>query len=85
MRLEYARQQELPASEELPFDDRPGMIVTAQYHARIKAKTNRLIKSAELREPTTCLSSIDFDPVRKLTKAGIAGLSDCEFIKTKAI
>ena len=27
MRLEYARQDELPASEELPFDDRLGMIV----------------------------------------------------------
>lgn len=34
MRLEYARQDELPASEELPFDDRLGMIVNAQYNAR---------------------------------------------------
>ena len=32
MRLEYTRQQELPASEDLPFDDRLSMIVNAQYN-----------------------------------------------------
>src|SRR5574344_1826262 len=58
MRLEYARQDELPASEELPFDDRLGMIVNAQYNARQKAKINRLIKAAELREPTATLSHL---------------------------
>ncbi|HKM03458.1 MAG TPA: IS21-like element helper ATPase IstB [Lachnospiraceae bacterium] len=81
MRLEYARQQELPASEDLSFDDRLGMIVNAQYNARLKAKTKRLMNAAGLREPTATLSSIDFDPVRKLKKAGIASLSDCEWIK----
>ena len=69
MRLEYARQDELPASEELPFDDRLGMIVNAQYNARQKAKINRLIKAAELREPMAALSHLDFDPVRKLKKS----------------
>ena len=38
--------------------------------------------AAGLREPTATLSSIDFDPVRKLKKAGIASLSDCEWIKS---
>ena len=68
MRLEYARQDELPASEELSFDDRFGMIVLAQYNARQKAKINRLIKAAQLRETTASLSNVDFDPVRKLRK-----------------
>ena len=81
MRLEYTRQQELPASEDLPFDDRLSMIVNAQYNAKQKAKTNRLIKAASLREPTASLASIDFDPVRNLTKLSIAKLSDCEWIK----
>ena len=81
MRLEYARQDELPASEELPFDDRLGMIVNAQYNARQKAKINRLIKAAELREPTATLSHLDFDPVRKLKKTEVARLSDCQWIK----
>lgn len=81
MRLEYARQDELPASEELPFDDRFGMLVLAQYNARQKAKINRLIKAAELREPTAALSNIDFDPVRKLKKSDVARLSDCQWIQ----
>ena len=81
MRLEYARQDELPASEELPFDDRLGMIVNAQYTERQKAKIKRLIKQAELREPTASLAELDYDPVRKLKKADVAKLADCEWIK----
>ena len=81
MRLEYARQDELPASQALSFDDRLGMIVTAQFNARAKAKTNRLIRLAHLREPTACLANIDYDPVRKIKKSDIARLSDCQWIK----
>ena len=80
MRLEYARQDELPASQALSFDDRLGMIVTAQFNARAKAKTNRLIRLAHLREPTACLANIDYDPSRKIKKADIARLSDCQWV-----
>lgn len=82
MKLEYARQEELPASSELSFDDRLAMIVTAQYDARVRAKTNRLIKKAELREPTASLSDIDYDSARKLKKADVARLADCQWIKS---
>ena len=81
MRLEYARQDELPASEDLPFDERFAMIITAQYDARQRAKTDRLIKLASLREPTAMLENIDFDPIRKIKKADVARLSDCQWIK----
>ena len=81
MRLEYARQSELPASEELTFDDRLSMIVTAQYDARLRAKTNRLIKAAELREPTATLVNLDYDATRKIKKADVARLADCQWIK----
>lgn len=81
MRLEYARQEELPAVAELSFDDRLAMIVTAQMNARQKAKTNRLIKAAELRESTADLANLDYDPVRKLNKSDVARLSYCQWIK----
>ena len=81
MRTEYARQEELPASEELDFDDRLGMIVTAQYNDRMKKKVNNLIRRAELREPTASLAEIDYDPRRKLKKADVARLADCQWIK----
>ena len=79
MRFEYARQDELPASQALSFDDRLGMIVTAQFNAS-KAKTNRLIRLAHLREPTACLENLDYEPIRKLKKADIARLSDCQWV-----
>lgn len=80
MRVEYARQDELPASQALSFDDRLGMIVTAQFNARTKAKTNRLIRMAHLREPTACLENIDYDTSRKLKKSDVARLSDCQWV-----
>ena len=82
MKLEYQRQQELPAMSDLDFDERFAMIVNEQYTARNNAKVQRLIKAANLREPTANLANIDYDPVRKLKKADIARLSSCEWIMT---
>lgn len=84
MKLEYQRQTELPAMNDLPFDDRFAAIVTAQSNARQQAKVNRLIKTAALREPGACLEHLDFDPVRKLKKSAVAQISDCEWLKTGA-
>ena len=80
-KLEYQRQSELPAVSELTFDERFSMIVTAQINARREAKMKRLIKAADLREPGASLSSIDYDPVRNLSKKEVAALSDCEWVR----
>ena len=84
MKLEYQRQQELPAMADLDFDERFAMIVNEQYTARNNAKVQRLIKVAELREPTANLANVDYDPVRKLKKTDVARLSNCEWIKSGA-
>ena len=84
MRLEYQRQQELPAISDLDFDERFSMIVNEQYNAKKDAKSRRLIKAANLREPTANLANIDYDPVRKIKKADIARLSNCEWIQSGA-
>ena len=81
MRLEDARHYELPASVELPSDDRLCVIVNAQYNVRQKAKMNRLIKANELSDSTVALSLVDFDSARKLKKAEVAKLLDCQWIK----
>lgn len=80
MKLEYQRQQELPATADLDFDERFAMIVNEQYCARKNAKVQRLIKAADLREPTAYLANIDYDPVRKITKSDVARLANCEWI-----
>lgn len=84
MKLEYQRQQELPAMSELDFDERFAMIVNAQFTARKEAKINRLIKDANLRDITAHLAGIDYEPIRKLKKADVARISNCEWIKQGA-
>lgn len=84
MKLEYQRQQELPAIMDLDFDERFSMIVTEQYNARNNAKIQRLIRAANLREPGAHLANVDYNPVRKIKKADVARLSSCEWITNGA-
>ena len=84
MKLEYQRQQELPAISELDFDERFSMIVNEQYNAKKEAKAKRLIKAANLREPTAHIANIDYDPVRKIKKSDVARPSNCEWIQNGA-
>lgn len=84
MKLEYQRQQELPAVTDLDFDERFSMIVQEQYSARTEAKVKRLIRAAQLREATAHLGNIDYDPVRKINRSEIARLSNCDWIQNGA-
>jgi DNA replication protein DnaC len=81
MTQEYRRQMELPAMTALSFDDRFAMMVDAQWLSRQENKLQRLIKAADLREPSARLEEIDYNPRRKLDKADIARLSDCVWIR----
>ena len=42
MRTEYARQEELPASEELDFDDRLGMFFASIKSQKLQAKMENI-------------------------------------------
>ena len=78
---EYRRQMELPAMSALSFDERLAMMVDAEWLSRLNNRLIRLVKAADLREPSACLEDIDYNPRRKLDKADIARLSDCLWIK----
>jgi DNA replication protein DnaC len=80
MEMEYRRQAELPASAELPFDERLALLVDAEYRARQNKKLARLIKTACLRESSACLEELDYAASRKLDKAAVARLSDCRWV-----
>lgn len=84
MKLEYQRQQELPAIVDLSFDERFSMIVNEQYNPRRNSKVQRLIRAADLREPSAYLANIDYEPIRKINKAAVAQLSDCAWISAGA-
>jgi DNA replication protein DnaC len=80
MAAEFRRQMELPAMSALPFDERLGMMVEAEWRGRYNTKILRLRKAARLRCPEACLEDIDFAPERHLDRALIARLSDMSWL-----
>jgi DNA replication protein DnaC len=81
MEQEYRRQIELSVNTTLSFDERLAMIVDAQWLAKANSRLQRLLRQANLREPSASLEDINYDPKRNLDKATIARLADCTWIK----
>ena len=81
MRREYQRQEELPATMTLSFDERFSMIVQAQFDKRRNNRIARALREANLREPSATLSELDFADSRNLSRKQIAQLSDMTWIK----
>ena len=81
MNAEYKRQAELPTMDDLDFDSRLGMLVDAQWLSRRDARFQRLVHTANLREPSANLADIDYTSSRNLKKSQITQLSDCRWIK----
>ena len=81
MRNEYQRQCELPSSQELSFDERFAQIVTAQANSRRESRLKRLVKSANLSDPTATLADIDYAAERNLRKADIDPLATCDWVR----
>lgn len=81
MRREYQRQDELPATIELGFDERFSMIVQAQYDNRRNNRIKRALKDANLREPSATLAELEYAEGRNLSKHQIAQLSNMSWVK----
>jgi DNA replication protein DnaC len=81
MRNEYQRQCELPSDQQLSFDERFGQIVTAQANSRHESRLRRLVKNANLSDPTATLAEIDYAPERNIKRADIDSLSTCDWVK----
>ena len=80
MAQEYRRQQELPATASLSFDERLAMLVDAEYLSRQNKKLERLLKQAGLRDRTASLEELDYGPARRLDKTQVARLADCRWV-----
>jgi len=80
MKDEFQRQIELPVMNSLPFDERFGLIVDAEWRNRHNEKMKRLIKAAKLRCPSASLEDIDYEGSRGLDRALIARLSDMNWL-----
>jgi DNA replication protein DnaC len=81
MEVEYRRQSELAAFNELSFEERFSLLVDAEWRERKNKKLHRLLRAAYLREPGACLEELDYSKSRGLEKAQIGRLSDCAWIR----
>ena len=69
-----------PQMQEVPFEDRFGMLVDAEYTNRKNNSLKRLIKGAAFDQPEAHIAAIDYTSGRKLNRALIERLATCEYI-----
>ncbi len=77
-----AFEQQLASSRyaELPFEDRLGMMIDAEYTSREQRKLTRRLQRAKLRQPA-CIEDIDFKAHRGLDRQLLLSLASCEWIR----
>lgn len=69
-----------PQMQDVPFPDRFGMLVDAEYTNRKNNSLKRLIKGASFDQPEAHIADIDYTSGRKLTRTLIERLATCEYI-----
>jgi len=65
----------------LPFEERLGLIVDAEWNARKNNRLIRLIRGAGYEFPNACIEDIEYRADRKLDQAQITRLATCNYIQ----
>lgn len=76
----FTTQNSDPKMNDVPFEDRFGMLVDIEYHSRKNNRMKRLIKQAEFDQSEAHIADIDYASGRKLNKELIQRLVYCEYI-----
>lgn len=79
----YTRQMEQPVNQELSFDERFALLISAEITTRENRRQERLLKLARLRQPSACIEDIDYRHPRGLERARMAALITCDFVRRK--
>lgn len=79
----YSHQLEQPLSQELSFDERFALLVSAEITNRENRRQQRLLSLARLRQSTACVEDIDYRHPRGLERSRMAGLITCDFIRQR--
>lgn len=66
--------------KEVPFEDRFGMIVDAEYASRKNNRLKRLIRNADLEQVDASIAGVDYGHGRSLNRNLIERLATCEYI-----
>jgi DNA replication protein DnaC len=65
---------------EVPFEDRFGILVDIEYTSRKNNRLKRLIRQAEFDQPDASIMDINYTSGRKLNKSLLQRLATCEYI-----
>ena len=76
----FITQLDDPRMKEIPFEDRFGMLVDAEYTNRKNNGLKRLIRGANFDQPEAHVADINYTSGRKLNRALIERLATCEYI-----
>ena len=78
----FEEQLALPATGELCFEERFGMLVDRELAWRDSRRLERLLKAAKFKHPNACLEDVDYRAGRGLDKRFIATLSNCDWVRS---
>jgi len=76
----WEEQERHPEAADLPFAERLGLVIDAEWTARENRRELQRLKSAKLRLPQACVEDLDFRTPRGLDKALIRSLAAGQWI-----
>lgn len=80
MALAWKTQQSDAEYGPMPFDERLGLIVDAEWLARENKRVKRRLAEAKLKIANACFEGVDFPPARKLDKSLTRQLGTCRWV-----
>lgn len=80
MAVAWKEQQKGAEYGAMPFDERLGLLVDAEWIARENKRLKRRLTEAKLKISTASLEGIEYAPARKLDKALIRQLGTCRWV-----
>ena len=76
------RQLADPATYDLPFEERLGLLVDQEMASRDSRRLARLLQGARLRQ-AACLEDVDYRHPRGLDRRQMASLASCDWIRSR--
>ena len=76
----WQAQQQDPALTAVPFDERLGLLVEAEWLARENKRLQTALRDAKLRLSQACVEDVDYAPRRELDKTLVRQLATCRWV-----
>jgi DNA replication protein DnaC len=76
----FRRQSGDPSMRELPFEERFGLMVDAEWNSRKNNRLSKLISCSRFPSNDACIEDIEYRSDRKLDREEILRLSSCKYI-----